>query len=62
MFHFESPKTAINGISTAQNIVISPNFMVWKFCGKTQFPHSLGQIAQNYAETVPFHKISTPGN
>ena len=28
---------------------------------KEQFPHSFGQFAQNYAETVPFHKISTPG-
>ena len=33
-----------------------------KFCEKAQIPHSLGQIAWNYAETVPFHKISTPGN
>ena len=32
------------------------------FCGKAQFQHSFGQIAQNYAEAVPFHKISTPGN
>ena len=32
---------------TAKNIVISPNFLV---------------IARNYAEIVPFHKISTPGN
>ena len=34
---------------------------MWKFCGKEQFPNSLGRLAQNYAETVPFHKISTPG-
>ena len=40
---------------TAKNTVISPNFLVWKFRGKAQFPHSFGQIAQNYAETVPFH-------
>ena len=46
--------------NTAKNTVISPNFMVWKFCGKAQFPHSFGRIAQNYVETVPFHKISTP--
>ena len=26
--------------STAKNIVISPDFLVWKFCGKAQFPHS----------------------
>ena len=35
---------------------------MWKFCGKAQFPNSFGQFAQNYAEAVPFHKISTPGN
>ena len=23
---------------TAKNAVISPNFLVWKFCGKVQFP------------------------
>ena len=34
--------------------------MMWKFCGMTQFPHSLGRFARNYAETMPFHKISTP--
>ena len=32
---------------TAQNTVISPNFMVWKFFGKAQFPHSFGRIARN---------------
>ena len=47
---------------TAKNTLISPDFLVWKFCGKAQFPHSFGQIAQNYAETVPFRNISTPGN
>ena len=46
---------------TVKNTVIPPNFLVWKFCGKAQFPHSFGRIAQNYAETVPFHKISIPG-
>ena len=35
---------------------------MWKFCGKAQFPHSFGRIARNYVNTVPFHKISTPGN
>ena len=47
---------------TAKNIVISPDFLVWKFCGNAQFPHSFGQIASNYAETDIFRKISTPGN
>ena len=48
--------------NTAKNTVISPNFLVCKFCGKAQFPHSFGRIARNYAETVPFHKISIPEN
>ena len=47
---------------TTKNAVISPNFLVCKFCGKTQFPHSFGRIDRNYAETVPFYKISTPGD
>ena len=46
---------------TAKNTVISPNFLVWKFCRKAQFLQTFGRIARNYAETVPFHKISTPG-
>ena len=47
---------------TVKNTPISDNFVVWKFCGTTQFPHSFGRIARNYAGTVPFHKIPTPGN
>ena len=47
---------------TAKNTVISPDFLVWKFCGKAQFPHSFGWIARNYTEAVPFRKISTPRN
>ena len=47
---------------TTQNAVISPNFLVWKFCGKAQFPHSFGRVTRKYAETVPFHKISAPEN
>ena len=48
--------------NTAKNTVISPNLLVWKLCGKVQFPDSFGWFARNYAETVPFHKISTPEN
>ena len=44
-------------LPTAKNTVISPNFLMWKFCLKAQFPHS----ARNYAEIVPFHNISTLG-
>ena len=36
-----------------KNTVISPKFLVWKFCGKAHFP----RFTRNYAETVPFHKI-----
>ena len=48
--------------NTAQNTKILPNFLVWKFCGKAQFPQSFGQIAWNSTETVHFQKISTPWN
>ena len=47
---------------TAKITVISTDFLVWKFCGKAQFPHSFGRFVRNNAETMPFHKISTPGN
>ena len=47
---------------TAYNTVFPPNILVRKFCGKAQFPHSFGGLAQNYAETVPLYKISIPGN
>ena len=33
-----------------------------KFCRKAQFTHSFGRFAQYYAETVSFHRISTPRN
>ena len=33
-----------------------------EICGKTQFPHSFERFAQNSAENLSFHKISTPGN
>ena len=59
---FNSPGISVAVENTAKNIVISPNYLVWKLCGKTQFPQSFGRIAGNSAETVPFHKISTPGN
>ena len=35
----------------AENTVISPNFMVWKFCGKAQFPY------RNYAFPQNFHTM-----
>ena len=27
-----------------------PNFLVWKFCGKAQFPHSFGRWCGNFVE------------
>ena len=48
--------------STAKNTVISPNFLVWKFCGKAQSLHSFGRFAWSYVETASFHEISTPKN
>ena len=29
-------------MDTGKNTVISPDFLVWKFCGKAQFPYSFG--------------------
>ena len=40
--------------NTVKNTVFSPDFLVWKFCGKVKFPQSFGRIVRNYAETVPF--------
>ena len=50
-----------NVLFIAWNTVISPNFLVWKFCGEAQFPHSFERITRNYAETVSFHKIPILG-
>ena len=49
-------------LTAAKNTVISPDILVWKFCGKAQFPQSLVRIARNYTEIVLFHKTFTPGN
>ena len=32
---------------SAKNTVILPNFLIWKFCGKAQFPDSFGRIASS---------------
>ena len=44
---------------TTKNTVISPNFLVWKFGGKAQFPHSFGRCAfpQNF-HTRKFREIT----
>ena len=43
---------------TAKNTRISPNLLVWN----AQCPQVFERIAWNSAETVRFHKISTPRN
>ena len=47
---------SLSDTSTAKNLVISPDFLVLKFCGKAQFPHSFRQFARKYAETVTARK------
>ena len=37
-------------------------FVVWKFCGKAQFPQSFRRFTRNSTETLLFYKFSTPGN
>ena len=42
----------LRGSHTVKNTAISPDFLVCKFCGKAQFPHSFGR---NYAFPQNFH-------
>ena len=35
-------------------MVICPIFLMWKLCGKAQFPQSLAQFARNSMKTVAF--------
>ena len=39
------------------NAVISPNFLVWKFCGKTQFPQSFGPFIRKLGEITGFQEV-----
>ena len=59
---FVDSDAAVTATHTTENTEISHNFIMWKFCGKAQFPQSFGRIARNSTETVLFGKISTPGN
>ena len=48
--------------NTAKNTAISPNFLVWKFCEKVQFPKSFEQFAQNFctrklSKITVFYKV-----
>ena len=50
----------LNGNSetdTAKNTVISPNFLVWKYCGKVQSPHSFGRIACAFSQNLHIRKL-----
>ena len=38
----------VQAMNTAWNNVISPNFLVLKFCGKTQYPHRSGAFPKNF--------------
>ena len=40
---------------TGENTVNSPDFLVWKFCEKTQFSNSFGRFARNCAFPQNFH-------
>ena len=42
---------------TEKNTVISPNFLVCKFCGKAQFPHSFGRFAMLFTKNLPFKNV-----
>ena len=48
--------------TSPQNTEISSKFLMWKFCGKAQFPQDFRVLVQSSAETVPFHKIFTSEN
>ena len=36
----------IHKTDTSQNTIVSPNLLVWKFCGKAQFPQSFGKLGE----------------
>ena len=43
---FVDSDAAVTATHTTENTEISHNFIMWKFCGKAQFPQSFGRIAQ----------------
>ena len=49
-------------INTVKNTIISPNFLVWKFCWKAEFPHSFRRLSETIRKLCLSTKISTPGN
>ena len=62
VFKDYTKKYCLNGVTPCHCVKYcnSPNFLMYKYCEKAQFPHSFGGFAQNYAGIVPFYKMSTP--
>ena len=47
---------------TTKNTVISPDFLVFKFCGKAQFPYRFGRIVRNYTDLLRIIKTKPVEN
>ena len=55
-FQFKCLKSEAKKVaSTAKNTVISPDFLVWKFCRKGKFLQSFGQTTLNFAFPQNFY-------
>ena len=55
-FFFADQRKSVG--DTVKNTIISPNFLVWKFCGKAQFPHSFGRMRKLcFSTKFPYHEI-----
>ena len=50
------PNSKVTELFTAKNTVISPDFLVCKFCGKAQFPHIFGGFASKTIRKFVFPK------
>ena len=49
---------SIRNYNTGKNSVISPDFLVWTFYGKAQFPHSFGRFAPGNFHTRKSSQIT----
>ena len=54
LFYCNLEKYIVRGMITAKNTVISPNFLVSKFCGKAQFPHSFPETVRKLSLSTKF--------
>ena len=64
-FYSEILVTIRHGVGIVTNFkttVISPDFLVCKFCGKAQVLHSYRRMVRSYEKTLPLYKFSIPGN